>query len=725
MRPNSEHHNLLEITKSKMTNPTSLFLKGLMLMISIGCSPSDKDYTTWQVYSGDSQGIKYSALDQINKHNVKQLKPVWTYSTGDMSEVPPSTIQCNPIIIGTKMFITSPKFKLICLEASSGKELWVFDPNYQRTGHGVSRGVTYWTDGVEARLFFVAGSYLYCVDPDNGILIKSFGNSGVIDLHTGLGRDVSALLVTATTPGIIYNDLLIQGTALGEGPTPAAPGHIRAFDVRTGQVVWIFHTIPHPGEFGYKTWPPDAWKRTGGANSWGGFTLDEERGMVFFGTGSPTYDHWGGDRKGKNLFGNSILALNAETGERIWHYQVVHHDVWDYDIPCQPNLVTIQKDGKKIDAVAQATKMGHLFVLNRETGQPLFPIEEVAVPPSSIPGEESWPTQPFPPESMRYAKQSFTTADITDISPESRQNVLEQIKNMKLGNIFTPPGIAASAVLPQFNGGTDWGGAAFDPETNNLIVNCSNELEWISMVKSKPNTRLSQFQFGRDLYGALCSWCHFQGSNTPSLGSLKDREPAYSQTDVIQTLNTGRGQMPSFSTLSAVEKQAIVAFLWDEGHDTKIDSSRANFTLSNYAPYIATGHNIIKDHKGFPANSPPWGTLTSINLNEGIISWQVPLGTYPELEAQGLPATGTFNMGGPVVTKGGLVFIGASMDERFHAFDKDTGALLWEFQLDAGAYATPAVYQVKGRQYVVVAAGGGGKPGTKPGDKYYCFSLPE
>jgi len=534
-------------------------------MLIIGCSTPNKDYITWEVYSGDSQGTRYSGLDQINKHNVQQLKPVWTYSTGDMSDVPASTIQCNPIVVGNKMFITSPGLKLMALEASTGKELWVFDSDHQREGHGVSRGVTYWSDSVEERLFYTARSYLYCIDPENGELIQSFGDSGKIDLHLGLGRDVSSLWVTVKTPGIVYKDLLILGSTLGEGPTPAAPGHIRAFNVKSGQIVWTFHTIPYPGEFGYETWPPDAWKRTGGANSWGGFTLDEERGMVFFGTGSPTYDHWGGDRKGKNLFGNSIVALNASTGERIWHYQVVHHDVWDYDIPCQPNLVTIQKNGRRIDAVVQPTKMGHLFVLDRETGAPLYPVEERPVPQSVIPGEETWPTQPFPLESMRYAKQSFTTADITDISPESRQHVLEQIKDMRLGSIFNPPGLDSSAVLPQFNGGTDWGGAAFDPETNNLIVNCSNELEWISMVKSKPNTRLSQFQFGRDLYGALCSWCHFQGSGTPSLSSLKHREPSYSQTDVIQPLIPAEARCPVLAPYQASRSRLLSRFYGMKG----------------------------------------------------------------------------------------------------------------------------------------------------------------
>jgi len=715
-----------------MMHPASLFLKVLLLVhwvIFMSCKPPDQNYTTWQVYSGDSQGTRYSALDQINKDNVHQLKPVWIYSTGDMNNVPPSTIQCNPIVVGNKMFITSPGLKLIALQASTGKELWVFDSDDGRGGHGVSRGVTYWSDGAEARLFFVAGSYLYCVDPDNGMLITSFGNSGAIDLHTGLGRDVGSLWVTAKTPGIVYKDLLILGSTLGEGPTPAAPGHIRAYNVWTGDIEWIFHTIPHPGEFGYETWPEDAWKRSGGANSWGGFTVDHDRGMVFCGTGSPTYDHWGGDRKGKNLFGNSILALNAETGERIWHYQVVHHDIWDYDIPCQPNLVTIQKDGRKIDAVAQATKMGHLFVLDRETGKPLFPVEERPVPQSNIPGEESWPTQPFPPNSLVYAKQSFNLEDLTNLSPDATLAVREKVQNMRLGDIFIPPGTERTMVMPQFNGGTDWGGAAFDPATQNLIVNCSNEVEWISMVKTKPNNELSQYQLGQGLYQTLCSWCHGQGNPNgnvaPSLQNITSGRQARTKEEVHQILIQGKGQMPKFTSLSDAEKQAIIAFLWEEGRDVTIDTTAANFTLSSYAPYVSTGHNPLKDHEGYPANAPPWGTLNSIDLEEGKINWQVPLGTYPELEARGLPPTGTFNMGGPIVTKGGLIFIGASMDERFHAYDKETGELLWELQMEAGGYATPATYQVNGRQFVVIAAGGGGKPETRPGDKFYCFSLPD
>ena len=710
-------------------NKTLLLLYGILILYA--CSGPEQENInpylySWEHYSGDPAGTKYSALDQINKGNVKELTVAWTYNTGDMSQSPPTTLQCNPIVIGNTMFLTTQKLKLVALDATNGNQLWVFDPGSQLGGGaGVNRGVTYWSDKDDQRIYYVAGPYLFCVNAVNGQVVESFGQSGTIDLRMGLGRDVSSLPVTATTPGIIYEDLLIMGSALGEGPRPAAPGHIRAFDVRTGEIRWIFHTIPQPDEFGYETWPEDSWKKTGGTNTWGGFTVDLERGMVFCGTGSPTYDHWGGDRIGQNLFGNCILALNAATGERIWHFQVVHHDLWDYDIACPPNLVRVEKNGAFIDAVAQPTKMGHLFVLDRDTGEPLYPVVEMEVPQSNIFGDETWPTQPFPPRGLRYARQTFTEADITDISPEAAEYVRRQIKDWRLGDIFIPPTEQPSAMLPQFNGGTDWGGAAYDPEANNLIVNCSNELEWISMVKSEPNTDQSIFQFGRDLYGALCSWCHFQGSETPSLTSLKDRGPPYTKEYVVNTMNSGRGLMPSFSTLSETEKQAVISYLWDEGHDTLVADVQASFTISNYTPIVATGHNEIKDHEGFPANKPPWGTLTSIDLNRGKINWQVALGTYPELEARGHAATGTFNMGGPVVTKGGLIFIGAAMDERFHAYDKDTGDLLWEFQMDAGGYATPSTYKIDGRQYVVIAAGGGGKPGTKPGEKYYCFALPD
>jgi len=706
-----------------------LVLLSLITSLSLfNCKDPNPNHKTWQVYSGDSEGTKYSSLKQINKQNVKDLKVAWTYRTGDMREAPRTTIECNPIIVGRKMFITSPGLKVIALDGATGDELWRFDPYDGESAYGVNRGVTYWSDGMQERLFYVAGSSLFCLNPSSGLLIESFADSGKVDLYEGLGRDVNFTWVTAATPGIVYKDLIIMGSTLGEGPSPAAPGHIRAYHVKTGEMKWIFHTIPHPGEFGYETWPEDAWKRTGGANSWGGLTIDEKRGIVYCGTGSPTYDHWGGDRLGQNLFGNCILALNAETGERIWHYQVVHHDIWDYDIPCQPNLVTVEKDGRRIDAVAQPTKMGHLFVLDRETGKPIFPIEERTVPQSDIPGEETWPTQPFPQKSLVYAKQSFTEKDVTDLNPEATKSVLERVQNMRLGDIFIPPSLEGSITLPQFNGGTDWGGAAFNPDNNTLVVNASNEVEWISMMKSNPRKNITQFNLGQHLYQSICSVCHGYANprnpGSPSLENLKKIREERSKEDIYTVLEEGKGQMPKFPTFSQDEKDALIAFLWDEGKDIQIDTDKIKMSFSSQIPYVATGHRTLKDPEGFPANTRPWATLSAIDLNSAKILWQIPLGTYPELEARGLPPTGTFNMGGPIVTASGLVFIGATMDERFRAFDLDNGQQLWEYQMDAGGYATPATYNIDGKQFVVIGAGGGGKPETRPGDAYYCFALP-
>ncbi len=705
-------------------------ITGLVILSYLACVQNEAENATdWPVYSSDKSGSKYSRLDQINVDNVEELSLAWTYSTGDARHSPASTIQCNPIVVEGVMYVTTPGLMLVALDAASGREIWKFDPSAQVDSRGVNRGVTFWSDGHEGSIFFVAGSNLFAVSAADGALIESFGDGGVVDLYAGLGREVRGLFVTAATPGIIYDSLLIMGTTLGEGPGPAAPGHIRAYDVKTGEIKWTFYTIPRPGEYGYETWSEYSWLHNGGANPWGGFTLDEEKGIVFCGTGSASYDHWGGNRLGENLFANCILALDAATGERIWHFQAVHHDIWDYDIPCPPNLVEVEVEGEVIEAVAQPTKMGHLFVLERTSGKPVFPIEERKVPASQIPGEETWPTQPFPPEGLRYAVQGFTHENVTTISETSAEAVRSRLDSMDTGDIFLPPSEKGAVVLPQFNGGTDWGGAAYDPEKRWLFVNASNEAEWISMQPSEPPERFSSYSLGERIYQSNCQVCH--GADTTaqpgshSLVVLRSIVPTRSKEQLDQLLKNGRGQMPGFGTLTNDEKKSLLDFLHDRGKSDLLNRADVEMSFAESIPYVATGHNVFKDLEGFPVNAPPWGTLSAIDLDKGAVTWQIPLGTYPELEARGFPPTGTFNMGGPLVTAGNLVFIAASMDERFHAFDSESGKMLWEYQMEAGGYATPATYEVQDRQYVVIAAGGGGKPGTKAGDTYYCFALPE
>jgi quinoprotein glucose dehydrogenase len=693
----------------------------------------DKQFRTWQVYGGDATSSRYSSLSQINKENVKNLKLAWTFSAEEPDSNNRSQIQCNPIIAGNLLYGATPQKNIFAVEASTGKPVWFFYPKDFITDKtpwwgGTVRGLTYWEENNEKRIFATAGPFLFCLDALTGKPVSSFGNDGKIDLHNDLDRDsLENAFLSANTPGIIYKNLIIIGMRVSEN-TDAAPGHIRAFDVKTGKRVWIFHTIPQPGEDGYETWEDkNAWKTAGGANCWAGMALDEKRGIVYVPTGSAAYDFYGGNRKGNNLFANCILALDAATGKRIWHYQTVHHDIWDKDLSANPNLITITKEGKKIDCVAQITKTGMVFLLNRETGQPVFPIQEVAVPQSDLIGEQSSPTQPIPTFPKPFARQVFKE---NDINPHSTQkdSLLKVLRNVKNGNMFMPPSKKGTIVFPGFDGGGEWGGAAFDPQSEMLYVN-ANEMPWILKiidVDNKMSQQETMFAAGKRLYGSTCASCHGvnrEGGSQGVFPALINIKTKYSKPQVTEIINQGRRMMPSFKQIPQQDKEAILAFLMDS--DEKLKQKEYTPPVENriVLPYTTTGYNRFVDKDGYPAIAPPWGTLNAIDMKTGEIAWKVPLGEFEALSKKRIPITGTENYGGMAVTAGGLVFIAATRDEKFRAFDKDTGKLLWETKLPAGGYATPAVYEVNGKQYVVIACGGG-KMGTKSGDKYLAFALP-
>lgn len=678
------------------------------------------DYTTWSIYRGDKGSTGYSALKQINTSNLNQLEVAWTYHCGDAREGNRSAIQCNPIVVNNTMYITSPQLKLIALDPLTGKERWKFDPFTNEEATGVNRGVTYWQHENDKRIFFSAGVWLYALNADSGTLISSFGKQGKVDLREGLGREPSGLSVWATSPGIIYKDLLIQGTALGEG-YDAAPGFIRAYDVRSGKIAWTFHTIPQPREFGYDTWNKEAYKQAGGVNCWAGMSMDEEKGIVYIPLGSPAFDFYGGNRKGENLFGNCLLALNAATGEHIWHYQLVHHDLWDYDLPAPPVLLNVQHEGKTVEAVVQVTKMGMVFLFDRVTGKSVFPIEEKSVPQSSLLGEQAWATQPFPVKPQPFSRQYFSDSDIINISDSSYTYIKEKIKGARKGSIYTPPDTAGVVQFPGTRGGAEWGGASVDPETGMLYIN-ANEIPLLIKMKAVPLENTEGIAQGEKIYTLNnCTMCHGADRKGNSVyPSLLHLEKRYTIAQAEALLQKGKGQMPAFPNLAPEDKKALISFLFEKG-TTPV--TRETDTAHMQYRYVHNGWQTLTDQNGYPGVKPPWGTLNAINLNNGNIVWKIPLGEYPELIQKGIPPTGTQNLGGAVVTAGGLLMIGATRDEKFRIFDKQNGKLLWEYKLPAGGYATPATYTINSQQYIVIAAGGGGKVGSPSGDAYVAFKL--
>jgi quinoprotein glucose dehydrogenase len=595
----------------------------------------------WPNVGNDKGGTRYARLRQINTGNVSGLEVAWTYHTGDGGSGNSTTIECTPIVIDQVMYVTTAKTKVVALDAGTGQEKWRFDPygpgmtyNPIRASGGVNRGVAHWSDGRpsgQRRIFLGASdARLISLDAKTGLPDLAFGKDGVVDLRAGIEWDISYINYGPTSAPAVFENLVIVGFSNAEGQ-PNAPGDVRAFNARTGKEVWRFHTVPRPGEPYHETWEGDSWVKRGGANAWGGFTIDEKRGIVFCGTGSCSNDYYGGDRKGDNLFANCTLALDARTGKRLWHFQTVHHDTWDYDTPCPPVLVTVKRGGRTIDAVAQLTKVGMCFLFERESGKPVYDIVERPVPLSEVPGEESSPTQPFPVKPPPYAPQGFRDAEVTDISEEARTEILAKIKETRRGAMYTPPSLEGTVVAPGWHGGSTWAGGAFDPTNGTL---------------------------------------YFNSNNAPVVFKVSKR---------------GSGPL-------------------------------------DYSP-VSLGY--LRDKNGYLGSKPPWGLVNAIDLSKGDFAWRSVLGEYAELKAKGVSPTGTENFGGVIVTAGGLVFIGGSADEMFHAFDKKTGKLLWETRLPAGGYATPCTYMVNGRQYVVIAAGGGGKLGTRSGDSFVAFALPK
>lgn len=698
---------------------TGLCALGLLSLISRPYIDPVPD-TDWAEYNGSAARDHFSPLGQITAQNVGQLSVAWTYASGGADTVQNRTqIQCNPLIVNGILYGVSADTQAFALDAATGKQRW--RTHLTDTDGTTSRGVTYCADETGGRLFFGAGPWLYALDAATGNPITSFGQNGRINLKTGLERPGADNYVVSNTPNTIYKNLLIVGVRVAESET-ALLGDIRAYDVQSGRLVWTFHTIPKAGEPGYSTWAPQpARQHLGGANAWAGMAIDRKRGIVYIPTGSAAYDFYGGNRKGNNLFANCLLALDAATGKRLWHYQLVHHDIWDRDPPAPPTLLTVTHRGQRVDAVAQITKQGHIFVFERATGKPLFPIDEQPFPGSTIPGEQTSPTQPIPRSPQPFSRQQFTVADfnawVTD-----RDSLVGVLRRAQTGGPYLPVTDQMTIFFPGTDGGGQWGGAAADPQ-GTLYVPSKEIPVYTSLVK-RENLAGRSTVTGEQLYKQQCSACHGtdrRGSHDGAYPSLIDLAKRATPKQVEALLLTGRGLMPSFSHLSDPERQAIIRYLLTLNTDRKTVTAQNQSTA---VPYQHTGYNRWYDRNGYPVNTPPWGTLTATDLNTGKRRWQVPLGEYAELTAKGIPPTGTDNYGGPLVTKSDLLFIAASRDAHLRAFDTKTGRLLWQHVLPAAGYASPSTYSVNGRQYVVIACGGG-KLKTKSGDRYVAFALPE
>jgi quinoprotein glucose dehydrogenase len=723
----------------------AFLLCGLRLAKSPRLGKSDGPDQDWPVYGGNNAGNRYSSLNQINKDNVKNLQLAWTFDTGENNNPAERgmDIQCQPIIVNGIMYGTTPRLKVFAIEAATGKELWKFDPfEGKRPRFHPVRGVTYWSEGNDKRILFTAGATLFAINAENGQLVKDFGKNGEVDFHDGLGDektygyDINNFNIRNTTPGVVFKNLFITGSSVSEGGD-ALPGHIRAFDVRTGKVAWVFRTIPLPGEYGYDTWAKDSYKNWAAPIAGREWCWMKSAVPCFWEPARPSVDFYGGARKGTNLFANCVIALNAQTGKRIWHFQTVHHDLWDRDIPCPPNLITVKHHGKMVDAVAQATKDGYIFVFDRDTGKPLFPVKEVPAPlAGALPGEQPWPTQPVPSKPAPFANQTLTEADITTRTPEAHAYVLDRFAKSNKGSKNQPPGLEGG-LLYGIGGGAEWGGTAADPN-GVMYVNGNNMLWWLKMRDAREKADGQVLSRGQQLFNTNCAACHATDGKTPAAAGtqaypvLKDIGKKMNREQIGALLETGRGRMPSFQHIAKEDRAAIINFLLnmeakqatnDIHAQSQQTSEKKNTGFPFAPPYVNNGNVQFRDQDNYPAIKPPWGTLNAVDMNTGEYLWKVTLGEYPELTKQGIPPTGTENHGGPIVTAGGLLFIAATYDEKLRAFDIKTGKVVWEYKLPVGGFATPVTYMVNGKQYIAIAAGGT-RYGLKSGGTYVAFALP-
>jgi quinoprotein glucose dehydrogenase len=707
-------------------------------------------FTSWTTYGGSNSDAQYSALKQVNRSNAGQLQQVWFYPSGKNG----FRYGSNPLVIDGVMFVYGKSNTVVALDATTGKEVWVYDTHNPRLiSH---RGMTYWEskDRSDRRLLFSMNNELHALDARTGKDIPSFGKDGAVDLREGVGRVPSTIRqIQSNTPGRVFENLYITGSATGE-EYESPPGDLRAFDVITGKLVWQFHTVPHPGEMGYETWPKDAYKYVGGTNNWGEFSIDEKRGIVYFPLGSPTYDFYGADRLGANLFSDCLLALDARTGKYIWHFQTTHHDLWDYDLETGPKLMTIQHDGKMVDVVVQAGKNGFVYVFDRTNGKPIWPIEERPVPKSDVPGEESWPTQPFPTHIPPFARQKFT-ADMMNpyiADPKELEAIKKQVEGARQEGIFTPPTLGTTMETPGNNGGGNWGSGAIDPETNTFYV-VSKDAPSLLHLETKPPKRQipgSPETQGLVVYMQNCQSCHTASrkGQPPAIPSLEGVLERAGEDRVREAVHNGLAPMPAFPDLESAEVDHLIAFLKaPEKANLAPDVLARVMAPPATTPRLGpggrrywTGYGYMNSSEGLAAISPPWSSLTAYDMNKGDIKWQIPLGEVTELVEKGIRNTGSYwPRGGAVITAGGLIIVGTRSDAKLHIYDKDTGKQISEIQMPAGPEGIPSIYEVNGREYIALSArlnsdkvvGDQPKPGIKTVEEteqtqgYYVYALPE